>query len=67
MKYFPFFLGEEENILIFYSSFNRVFSFTNWTFPQLFVLLHFIHKHRCPQLQNKTLGGLDKHIAHSSD
>ena len=34
---------------------------------KLFTLSHSSHIAICPQLQNKTLGGLVKHITHSSD
>ena len=34
---------------------------------KLSILSHFSHIRRCPQLQNKTLDGLVKHITHSSD
>ena len=34
---------------------------------EFFFLSHSEHKHRWPQLQNNTLGGLVRHITHSSD
>ena len=34
---------------------------------KLFTLSHSAHVAICPQLQNKTLGGLVRHITHSSD
>ena len=36
------FLFTGENILILYGSFNRVFSFTNWTYDQCFYFVAFI-------------------------
>ena len=36
-------------------------------FSKLFILSHSIHTPICPQLQNKTLVGLVRHITHSSD
>ena len=34
---------------------------------EIFFLSHSKHKHRWPQLQNNTLGGLVRHITHSLD
>ena len=32
---------------------------------KVFILLHSVHIQRCPQLQNKTCGGLVRHITQS--
>ena len=65
-----FFLDNKKNIfLIFYSIILKfVFSVLQiGHFSKLSpVLLHSTHNATCPQLQNKILGGLVRHIKHSS-
>ena len=54
-------------ILIFYHSFNCVFSFTYWAIIQSFCFVTFYTYSYMPTITNKIVGGLFKHITHSSD